>query len=181
MKPVILHRNNMIRWFLGIILLADAVLIGVLWKLNSAPHVQPAELIRLSMMEKQYRADNARLERFKTELPSDEKQWDEFFTRHFHPAGAGYSAISQDLGDLSTSAGLRTDNISFHQHAPDARGLMQVDITTAIEGDYDNLIQFLNKLEHSDNFYVLDSLTLASSSVGKLRLNVQLRTYFRTT
>ena len=181
MKPVILQRNNMIRWVLAAILLADAVLIGVQWSLNSAPHVLPSDLNRLGMMEKQYRADNARLERFKTELPADEKQWDEFFTTHFHPAGAGYSAISEDLGDLSRTAGLRSDTISFHQHAPDARGLMQVDISTAVEGDYDSLVQFLNKLEHSENFYVLDSLALASSSVGKLRLNVQLRTYFRTT
>jgi hypothetical protein len=181
MKPIILHRNNMIRWVLAVILLADVVLIGVQWRLNSSPHVQLGELNRLGMMEKQYRADNARLERFKTELPIDEKQWDEFFTTHFHPAAAGYSAISEDLGALSRSAGLRSDTISFHQHLADARGLMQVDITTAVEGDYDSLVQFLNKLEHSDNFYVLDSLTLASSSVGKLRLNVQLRTYFRTT
>lgn len=176
-----LRRNNMIRWVLAAILVADAVLFGVHWRLNSSPHVQLTDLNRLVMLEKQYRADNARLERFKTELPADEKQWDEFFTTHFHPAGAGYSAISEDLGDLSRSAGLRSDSISFHQLPPDARGLMQVDITTAVEGDYDSLIQFLNKLEHSDNFYVLDSLALASSSVGKLRLNVHLRTYFRTT
>jgi len=181
MKPIVLHRNNVVRVLLAVILIADAVLIGVQWKLNGSPHVQPSELNRQGMMEKQYRADNTRLERFKAELPADEKQWDEFFTTHFHPAGAGYSAISEDLGDLSRTAGLRSDTISFHQHSPDARGLMQVDITTAVEGDYDNLVQFLNKLEHSDNFYVLDSLTLASSSLGKLRLNVQLRTYFRTT
>lgn len=181
MKTIILRRNSVTRAALVVILLADAVLFGVYWKLNDSPHVQPGDLNRLVMLEKQYRADNARLERFKAELPADEKQWDEFFTTHFHPAGAGYSAISEDLGDLSTSAGLHSDTISFHQHAPDARGLMQVDITTAVEGDYDSLVQFLNKLEHSDNFYVLDSLTLASSSAGKLRLNVQLRTYFRTT
>jgi Tfp pilus assembly protein PilO len=181
MKAEILHRNNVIRGVLAVVLLADAVLIGVLWKLNNAPHVQPGDLNRLVMLEKQYRADNARLERFKSELPADEKQWDEFFTKNFNPAGAGYSAISEDLGALSRSAGLRSDTISFHQHAPDARGLMQVDISTAVEGDYDSLVQFLDKLEHSNNFYVLDSLALASSSAGKLRLNVQLRTYFRTT
>jgi len=181
MKAAILHRNNILRGVLAVILLADIVLIGVLWKLNASPHVQPGDLNRLVMLEKQYRADNGRLERFRTELPADEKQWDEFFTTHFHPAGAGYSAISEDLGGLSRSAGLRSDTISFHQHTPDARGLMQVDITTAVEGDYDSLVQFLNKLEHSNNFYVLDSLALASSTAGKLRLNVQLRTYFRTT
>jgi len=181
MKPVIVHRNNIIRAVLGVILLGDALLLGAQWELNRTPHVQAGDLSRLSMLEKQYRADNTRLERFKTELPSDEKQWDQFFTTHFHPAGAGYSAISGDLGDLSRLAGLHSDAISFHQHEPDARGLVQVDITTAIEGDYDSLVKFLDKLEHSDNFYVLDSLELASSTAGKLRLNVQLRTYFRTT
>jgi Tfp pilus assembly protein PilO len=181
MKSAILHRNNLIRAALAVILIADAALIGIQWKLSNSPHVEAGDLTRLTLLEKQYRADNTRLERFRAELPTDEKQWDEFFNTHFHPAGAGYSAISEDLGDLSRTAGLRSDSISFHQHAPDARGLMQVDISTAVEGDYDNLVQFLNKLEHSDNFYVLDSLALAPSTVGKLRLNVQLRTYFRTT
>jgi Tfp pilus assembly protein PilO len=170
-----------IRVVLGVVLLLDAALLVAQYRLSTSPHVEPTDLNRLEMTVKQYRADNARLERFKAELPTDEKQWDEFFTTHFHPAGAGYSAISEDLGDLSRTAGLRSDTISFHQHTPDARGLMQVDISTAVEGDYDSLIQFLNKLEHSDNFYVLDSMALASGSVGKLRLNIQLRTYFRTT
>src|ERR1700688_2108834 len=174
MKPVILHRNNMIRWVLAFILLADVVLIGVQWKLNSSPHVQAGELTRLDMMAKQYRADNTRLERFKAELPSDEKQWDQFFTTHFHPAGAGYSAISEDLGELSRTAGLRSDAITFHQHNADTRGLVEIEITTSVEGDYDSLIQFLNKLEHSENFYVLDSLALASSTAGKIRLNLKL-------
>jgi len=181
MKPAVLKRNQIVRWGLAVILSLDLALILVNWKLNSSPHVQVSDLNRLEMLEKQYRADNARLERFRNELPADEKQWDQFFNTHFHPAGAGYSAISEDLGKLSNAAGLHSDSTSFRQYTPDARGLMQVDIATAIEGDYDNLVQFLDKLEHSENFYVLDSLSLASSTAGKLRLNVQLRTYFRTT
>src|ERR1700691_5475134 len=181
MRDTTRRRNTLVRWSLAVILIVDLALIAVDWQLKHSPHVQAGDLRRLELLEKQYRADNARLERFRTELPADEKQWDQFFTSHFHPAGAGYSAISEDLGDLSHSAGLVSDTISFHQHPPDARGLMQVDISTAVEGDYDSLVQFLNKLEHSENFYVLDSLALAPSTVGKLRLNVTLRTYFRTT
>ena len=181
MKQAIERRNSITRAALIVILAADALLVAAQWRMNGSPHVQIEDLNRLASLEKQYRADNTRLERFKTELPGDEKQWDQFFTTHFHPAGAGYSAISEDLGGLSRAAGLRSDSISFHQHAPDTRGLMQVDIATAVEGDYDSLVQFLNKLEHSENFYVLDSLALASSNGGKIRLNVQLRTYFRTT
>lgn len=181
MQPTAQHRNSIFRWVVIVLLAADVILLGVTWRLSISPHVQAGDLKRLEMLEKSYRADNARLERFRRELPADEKDWDAFFTSHFQPAGMGYSAVSEDLGQLSSSAGLHSDTITFHQHNPDARGLMQVDIATAVEGDYDSLIQFLNKLEHSENFYVLDSLTLASNSAGKLRLNLQLRTYFRTT
>jgi Tfp pilus assembly protein PilO len=181
MKPITQNRNAIVRWSLIVIIVVDMVLIGVNWDLSRSPHVPAGDLRRLDILEKSYRADDTRLERFRRELPADEKQWDEFFTTHFHPATAGYSAISEDLGELSRAAGLRSDTITFRQLSPDARGLMEVDISTAVEGDYDSLIQFLNKLEHSENFYVLDSLALASSSAGKLRLNLQLRTYFRTT
>lgn len=181
MNKTIQHRKAIVRWSLAVILAADLIFAGVSWRLNRSPHVPASELRRLEMIEKSYRADNARLERFQAELPGDEKQWDEFFAANFRPAGAGYSAISEDLGKLSSSAGLRSDTIVFRQHNPDSRGLMEVEVSTAVEGDYESLISFLNKLEHSNNFYVLDGLALASSSAGKLRLNLQLRTFFRTT
>jgi Tfp pilus assembly protein PilO len=181
MEKPIQNRKSLIRWVLAVILAADLILIAVNWRLNQSPRVPTSELRRLELIEKSYRADNARLEKFRMELPTDEKEWDKFFDTEFRPAGAGYSAVSEDLGKLSRSAGLASDNITFHQHNPDARGLMQVDISTAVEGDYSSLISFLDKLEHSSNFYVLDSLELASSNQGKIRLNLQLRTFFRTT
>ena len=181
MKKDILNRNKaIVSWALVLLVAVDLVLAVVNWRLDQAPRIPPVELTRLGMMEKSYRADTDRLQTFQRQLPADEKQWDQFFTANFRQAGAGYSAISGDLGELSRSAGLRADTIMFHEHPPDARGLVEVDISTAVEGDYESLINFLNKLEHSDNFYVLDSLALASSDAGKLRLNLQLRTYFRT-
>jgi Tfp pilus assembly protein PilO len=180
MSQDIQQRKAIVRWTLIIIFLVDAGLVAFNYKLNESPHIAPGELRQMELLEKSYRADNGRLEKFRSELPADEKQWDEFFKTHFSPEGAGYSAVSEDLGRLSHTAGLHTDAITFHQHNPDARGLIQIDITTAVEGDYESLVSFLNKLEHSERFYVLDSLALASSSVGKLRLNLQLRTYFRT-
>ena len=181
MKKDILNRNKaIVRWALIVLVGLDVILLVVNWRLDQTPRIPPVELARLGMVEKSYRADTERLEGFRRQLPADEKQWDEFFNTNFRPAGAGYSAISGNLGELSRSAGLHADTINFHEHPPDARGLMEVDIATAVEGDYESLINFLNKLEHSENFYVLDSLALASSNGGKLRLNLQLRTYFRT-
>jgi hypothetical protein len=47
------------------------------------------------------------------------------------------------------------------------------------------VVRFINGLEHSGNFYVLDGLALAGSGSGsvgdmRLKLNLQLRTYFRS-
>jgi hypothetical protein len=50
-----------------------------------------------------------------------------------------------------------------------------------VSGDYSSVVRFVNNLEHSDTFYVLDGLALAANgSGGQLRLNLQLRTYFRS-
>ena len=180
MRADTIRNNRIVRWSLGVILALDVVLVGLNWRLSSSPHVQPSDITRLALLEKSYRADNTRLEKFRSELPTDEKQWDDFFTTHFQASGQGYSAISEDLGSLSKESGLQADNITFHQHTPDARGLMELEIATAVEGNYDSLVRFLDKLEHSENFYVLDGLSLASSQGGKLRLNLNLRTFFRT-
>ncbi len=143
--------------------------------------MQAGDLKRLELLEKSYRADNARLERFRPNCPPTKSSGTNFLPRTFIRPAPDIRRSAKTSENCRVRPGLRSDTITFHQHTPDARGLMEVDITTAVEGDYDSLIQFLNKLEHSDNFYVLDSLALASSSAGKFRLNVQLRTYFRTT
>src|SRR6202163_3870641 len=165
-------RKSIVRWVLVCIFGIDVILLTVNYRLNQSPRIAPDEIKRLDMLEKSYRADNARLNKFRAELPVDEKQWDEFFTTHFRPAGVGYSTISEDLGQLSHSAGLRRDTITFPQHNADDRGLMEIEIATAVEGDYESLVNFLDKLEHSDHFYVLDGLSLASANGGKIRLNI---------
>jgi Tfp pilus assembly protein PilO len=180
MREAIKHRKTIVRWGVIVVVALDLILLGVNIKLSQSPRIAPDQLRRLEMLSKSYRADNARLDKFRGELPEDEKQWDEFFMTHFRPSGSGYSAVIEDIGELSHSAGLRTDTITFHQHPPDGRGLMEIEISTAVEGDYGSLVNFLDKLEHSDRFYVLDSLALASSNAGKIRLNIELRTYFRT-
>src|SRR3982074_1971304 len=116
MSEMIQHRKVFMRWARIVVLGLDVLLLAFNLKLNQVPRIAPDQIKRRPLMEKSYRADNARLDKFRSELPADEKQWDEFFTMHFRPAGAGYSAVSEDLGQLSHSAGLRTDTISFHQH-----------------------------------------------------------------
>jgi Tfp pilus assembly protein PilO len=61
----------------------------------------------------------------------------------------------------------------------DKHGVNELSINVTMEGPYPSLVSFINALERSGNFYLLDNLALDSSANGMLRLSLELRTYFR--
>src|SRR5260370_37374458 len=170
-----------IRVILGIVVAADIVLVGVNWQMVAANRTPQAELNALKRQHALMAADVTRAETIRTTLPEIEQQCDGFFKQNFRPITSGYSSVISDFGALSRGAGLQAENLSFRQHEADKRGVKQVDISAVVEGDYSSVVRFVNDLQHSDTFYVLDGLSLATSgSGGQLKLNLQLRTYFRS-
>ena len=174
------RRQKLNRWALGAVLLTDLVLVGVNWRMATAPQPDQSELGLLKRQHDLLAADVARGEKIRKDLPAVEQQCDAFFKEQLRPAARGYSAVVDNLGEVARAAGLRTENITFRQHNPDKRGVIVVDIGATVNGDYPSVVRFINGLEHSDNFYVLDELSLAAGSAGSLKLNLRLRTYFRT-
>jgi hypothetical protein len=174
------RRKQIIQWILAGVLVVDLVLVLVNWKLSSAPRAAASQLVLLKREHDLMAADIARGDEIRRELPAVEQQGDAFFKEHLHEAGSGYSALVDNLGVLERDAGLRAENVTYHQGPPDKRGVVEIQIGETIEGDYPSVVRFINGLEHADNFYVLDSLTLAADSAGELKLNLQLKTYFRT-
>ncbi len=170
-----------IRVILGIVVAADIVLIGINWQMAAANRAPQSELNALKRQHALVAADITRAETIRKTLPQVEQQCDLFFKQNFRPAASGYSSVVADFGSLSRGAGLQTENLNFHQHPTDKRGVTEVDINAVIDGDYSSVVRFINALQHTDTFYVLDGLSLGSSGAGgELKLNLQLRTYFRT-
>ena len=174
--------KTIIRVILGIMVAADLLLAGVNWQMAAANRTPQAELNTLKRQHTLMANDVTRAETIRTTLPEIEQQCDSFFRQNFRPIGSGYSSVISDFGSLSRGAGLQAENLGFHQHEADKRGVTEVDISAVVQGDYSSVIRFVNNLEHSDTFYVLDGLSLAASgsSGGQLKLNLQLRTYFRS-
>jgi len=173
--------KTIIRVILGIVVAIDIVLAGINWQMAAANRAPQSELNTLKRQHALVAADIARAETIRKTLPQIEQQCDLFFKQNFRPVASGYSSVVSDFGSLSRGAGLQTENINFHQHPTDKRGVTEVDINAAIDGDYSSVVRFIDALQHIDTFYVLDGLSLGSSgSGGELKLNLQLRTYFRT-
>lgn len=172
--------QKLIRWLLAAVLVADLALAAVNWKLSTAPSEPADELHLLRQQRALLAADIARAKQIRVSLPQVERNSGAFFEHQIVPAQSGYSALSADLAALARQAGVRTGQLSYRESAPDKRGVIEVEIGAAVNGDYPNIVHFINGLEHSDTFYVLDSLTLGAGSSGGLGLNLHLRTYFRT-
>jgi len=171
--------KTIIRVLLGIVVAIDIALAGISWQMADATRTPQAELNTLKRQHALVAADIARAETIRAQMPQVQQQCDSFFKQNFRPIGSGYSSVVSDLGSLSRNAGIQTENLNFHQHEADKRGVTEVEISGVIDGDYSSVVRFINDLQHSDTFYVLDGLSLASGSAGQLKLNLQLRTYFR--
>jgi Tfp pilus assembly protein PilO len=166
---------------LGVLLLADAVLIFVIWQSSrEGAESTRAQRDRLALQARLLKADVERGEKIRASLPRIGRDCDSFYQEKFQGAGTGYSTIVADLGELTTKAGLKSSGLGFQQKEVKDHGVIEIGIRTSVQGDYPAIIRFISDLEHSRNFYLLDNLHLDSASTGGIRLSLDLRTYFRT-
>jgi Tfp pilus assembly protein PilO len=181
MANVSRNRRNITRWSLLAILAVDLGLLGYnVLRQAPNPEVQRADEQQLQAQQVRLRDDVKRAQGFRDRLPEVGREGKLFYDTELRPAARGYSGIVSDLNGIAKEAGLHTNGLSFTQKEVGNHGIMEIQITGTVEGAYPNLVSFINGLERSNSFYVLESLELASSSGSELRMNLRLRTYFRT-
>jgi hypothetical protein len=167
---------------LAILLAIDAGLAIERWRMGVAASQQELQLraVQLRTEVAALRANLDRAKQVRQEIPVIAGECNQFYDRQLLGPSQGYAALVANLGNIAQKAGLVTSGVRFNQRKAGTHGVVQVDATAVIEGSYSGLIRFINGLERSKNFYVLDSLDLASSTGGQVKLNIRLHTYFRT-
>ena len=174
------RRKTIVRWALAAVIVVDLALAGLNWEMSRTPHAPQGELHSLDLQRKMMIGDVSRGDEIRRNLPAVEQQCDRFFQDQFRPIGTGYSGLLVDLGSIASQAGLKSDATSFQQLKANEHGVVEVDIGESVEGSYPSVVSFLNGLEHSHSFYILDGLSLTSSREGSLKLSLRLRTFFRS-
>ncbi len=174
------QRKNAIRAVVALVLLLDAALIAVNYRLTASPEATSEQLHLLRRRRDLMAADIRRAADIRMSLPDVETQSKTFYDKDLRTEGGGYSSVLADLGALAHDSGLQITSTRFREKNIDKRGVDEVSITVSMTGAYPSLVSFINGLERSRSFYLLDSLSIESSSEGNLRLNLDLRTYFRS-
>jgi len=166
---------------LGLVLGADLALAGFLWRASyEQPEALRRERDRLALQAKKLHADVERGDRIRASLPDAGRQCDAFYLQSFLDSTTGYSRIEADLGDIAAKSGVKISGHTFRQKSVKDRGVTEIQISMDLDAEYPAVFAFINGLERSKNFYLLDSLHLTSATTGGLRLDLDLHTYFRT-
>jgi hypothetical protein len=181
MKP---HWQSWKKWTgiaLAVLVMGDAALGVFLWRASfQGPDEMRARRERLAIQAKLLKADIARGEQIRASLPRVRKDSDSFYRESFLDPVTGYSDIETDLDSIAGKAGVKTTGFSFKQKSVKDRGVTEISIDTSIVADYPAVIEFINGLERSKYFYLLDDVELNSVQTGGIQLRIGLHTYFRT-
>ena len=100
---------------------------------------------------------------------------DQFLAQYFMDRRTSSSTILSELDLAAKSAGMRPRERSFaYDPIEGSDTLSMMTVTANYEGTYGDLLQFVNKLDKSARFLILDTLTAAPQVSGP-NLNVQIK------
>lgn len=163
---------------------ADLALAAYSYQLTSQPLTTGSVFTRQEEYVKRLKASVERAEQIREDMPNTQHDCEKF-EHMLLPASTGYSSVLSELRDIAKKSGVRPPDVGFKPTPVSSRGLIEVAIESTIEGDYKNVILFLNGLQRSANIYEVESLALAPQKDNKGPINVikvglHLKTYFRS-
>ncbi len=100
-------------------------------------------------------------------------QADEFYAARFPSA---YSTVSATINDLATKNSVRLTNLAYTP-TPAVAGLAQLRMDASLSGEYAPMMHFINGLERSKTFFLINGLTLTGQQGGLVNLRLRLNTY----
>lgn len=175
-------QRRLITGGLALLLVADLGLAIYSWQTSSALRTPMAQLQADSTKLGELKKGIEAAETTRHNLPTTVETCDRFEAA-FLPASTGNSTIDAELDDLAKKSGVQVQSVTLRHKEVPARGLTQVDLDSAVSGEYANIVKFMNSLQRSRNFYVVESLNLQAEGQGgptTLRIGLHLKTYFRT-
>jgi len=92
------------------------------------------------------------------------------------------SQISQEVEKLTKETSVTAQSIHFIPAKPDKGDLPDVqvlEIDTTVVGEYANVARFINALEQSKMFFVINQVTLNGQEGGQVSLQIKFQTFLK--
>lgn len=176
-------QKNRILAMLAILIAADVFLIAYSIVMASPARSPQHDLAAQRAQLKLLKADVTRALAIQKDMPKTKADCARF-EDSLLSASAGYSAVSAELTQIGQHSGLQIASLGFQPKELPRRNMAEIVVDMTVNGDYKSVVRFLNGLQRSDNYYVIDGLSLAteqavSGTPGHLRVALHLRSYFK--
>jgi hypothetical protein len=97
------------------------------------------------------------------------REGDDFLAKYFSDRRTTYSTVIEELDKTSQAAGIKPRDRSVELNAIEGSDtLMMMSLTAGYEGDYASLEKFVNLLDKSPRFLIIESLQAAPQQNGQM-------------
>jgi hypothetical protein len=105
----------------------------------------------------------------------------DFLNTYFMQRQTASSTIVSELDEAAKEAGIKPKGTTFVIDPIDGSDTLDImTVSATYEGSYGDLLQFVNKLDKSERFLILDSLTATPlQGTGNLNVSLKLNTFVR--
>ncbi len=161
-----------------ILLLVDAAAIA--WLLSPRGRGTRANEEELRSLETEYREKIREIgpaRDMDKRLALAREQQAAFYNEHIPTR---YSTISETLGKLASENHVQASAVRYEAKDTDVTGVQRIGINSVITGDYVNEMRFINALERSKTFFVINSVSLGGAESGAVRLELHIETFLRS-
>jgi len=164
--------------------LSDASMIVYLFDSASSSLSPQQKLAAQDAQIKLLQADVARARAIRLSMPGTKADCDRF-DNSLPLARQGYSVITAEFEQLGRESGLQISSLDFRPNDLAARGMTELFVDVKVAGTYKSVVRFINGVQRSHNYYVLDTLSLAKDtagtpgSTGTVNVDLHLKSYFK--
>jgi hypothetical protein len=90
------------------------------------------------------------------------------------------SVISDEMGKIAAENGVKLGQVKYETKDPEPIGLTPVFMEANCQGDYLHVVRFINALERSKTFFLVNTVVLGDAQGGTVKLQMKLESYLRT-
>ena len=98
-----------------------------------------------------------------THLEEFDKDKRALLTMYLIQRNTGYSQIVSTLNDIVQQTGVDKTRVSYNLDPKPLAGLNTVSINIPLQGNYNNVVNFIRELENSDTFFLINQIELVGS------------------
>jgi Tfp pilus assembly protein PilO len=174
--------QTLVRIALGVLLVANVVAAGFAFHIwGDSPQDLESKIEATQSQLAIARAQLNRGKQMASKISLARDQGGSFINTYMTPRKATYSTILGELNQMAAAAGVKTRETALTRDAVEgSNSLSMLTVTAGYETSYPNLLKFVNLLDKSQRFLIIDTLQAApQASTGLLLVTIKLYTFVR--